>query len=144
MDSPLSKRSLKRVTEGSHWRESKQVVSPMISVLRTACSSACSCFPGTDKEQRVFEKWHTKEENNILDPLKLNIPWQFPLFYFFITGGDCRYFSEKGPDQLSLFSLNNFSRMASVYYKYNHQDNYQPYSSRSNTMCDALKPSSRV
>ena len=46
----------------------------MISVLRTACSSARSCFPGTDKEQRVLEKQHTKGENNILDPLKLNIP----------------------------------------------------------------------
>ena len=75
MDSPLSKRSMKRVTEGSHWRESKQVLFPMISVLRTACSSARSCFPGTDKEQRVLEEWHTKEEN-ILDPLKLNVPWQ--------------------------------------------------------------------
>ena len=75
MESPLSKRSMKRVTEGSHWRESKQVLFPMISVLRTACSSARSCFPGTDKEQRVLEKWHTKEEN-ILDPLKLNVPWQ--------------------------------------------------------------------
>ena len=141
MDSPLSKRSLKRVTEGSHWRESKQVLFPMISVLRTACSFAHSCFPGTDKEQRVLEKWHTKEES-ILDLLKLNVPWQVPLFYFCIIG-DCRYFCEKGPDQLSLFSLNNFSWKASVYYKYNHQDNYQRYSSRSNTKC-ALKPSSRV
>ena len=76
MDSPLSKRSLKRVTEGSHWRESKQVLFPVISVLRTAFSSARSCFPGTDKEQRVLEKRHTKEENNILDPLKLSVPWQ--------------------------------------------------------------------
>ena len=39
-------------------------------------------------------------------------------------------FCEKGPDQLSLFSLNNFSWKASVYYKYHHQDNYQCYSSR--------------
>ena len=144
MDSLLSTRSLKRVTEGSHWRESKQVPSPMISVLRTACRSTHSCFPGTDKEQRVLKKQHTKEENNILDPLKLNVPWQFPLFYFFITGGDSRYFCENGPDQLSLFSLNNFSWKASVYYKYNHQDNYQHYSFRSNTMCNVLKPSSRV
>ena len=59
-----------------HWRESKQVLFLMISVLRTVWSSAHSCFPGTDKEQRVLEKWHTKEENNILDPLKLNVPWQ--------------------------------------------------------------------
>ena len=58
MDSPVSKRSLKRVTEGSHWRESKQVLFPMISVLRTACSSARSCFPGTDKEQSPWETAH--------------------------------------------------------------------------------------
>ena len=45
----------------------------MTSVLRTACSSARSCFPGTDKEQRIIEKQHTKKEN-ILDPLKLNVP----------------------------------------------------------------------
>ena len=69
MDSP--KRS-----QGSCWRESKQVPLPMISVLRTACSSTCFCFPGTDKDQRVLEKHHTKEENHILDPLKLIVPWQ--------------------------------------------------------------------
>ena len=62
-DSPVSKRSLKRLTKGSHWRESKQVTFPMISVLRTAYSSACSCIPVTDKEQRVLQKWRTKEEN---------------------------------------------------------------------------------
>ena len=55
MNSPLSTRSLKRVTEGSHWRESRQVLFPMISVRRTARSSAHSCFPGTDKEQSPWE-----------------------------------------------------------------------------------------
>ena len=45
------KRSItEKVTEGSHWKESKQVLFLMISVLRTARSSAGSCFPGTDKE----------------------------------------------------------------------------------------------
>ena len=57
MDSPLSKRSLKRVTEGSHWRES-MVLFPMISALITACSSAHSCFLGTDKEQSPWEMAH--------------------------------------------------------------------------------------
>ena len=33
---------------------------------------------------------HKGRKYNILDPLKLNVPWQFPLFYFFIIGGDCR------------------------------------------------------
>ena len=47
----------------------------MISVLRTVCSSARSCFPGTAKKHRVLEKRHTREEN-VLDPLKLNVPWQ--------------------------------------------------------------------
>ena len=46
----------------------------MISVVRTARSSARSCFPGTNKEQRILEKRHTKEKTNILDPLKLNVP----------------------------------------------------------------------
>ena len=44
----------------------------VISVLRTVCSSARSCFPGIDKEERVLEKQH--KENIILDPLKLNVP----------------------------------------------------------------------
>ena len=34
----------------SHWRESQQMLFLMTSVLRTACSSAPSCVPGTDKE----------------------------------------------------------------------------------------------
>ena len=48
----------------------------MISVLRTVYSFAHSCFTGTEKEQRVLEKLHTKKEN-ILDPLKLDVPWQY-------------------------------------------------------------------
>ena len=62
MDSPVSKRSLTGVSDGN----SRRIV-PMISVLRTACNSAHSCIPGTDKEQeeRVLEKRHTEEENAI-------------------------------------------------------------------------------
>ena len=145
-----------KVTEGSHWRESKQMLFLMSSVLRAVCSSACSCFPDLIKN-RVLENRQTKEENIMLSPLKLNVPWQFPVFYFFIIGDDCRYCCEKGPEQVSLFSFNNFSWKASICYSYNHQDNYQHYSSsynhqdnyqhyssRSNTMCNALKPSLRV
>ena len=30
---------------------------------------------------------HKWRKCTILDPLKLNVPWQFPLFYFFMIGG---------------------------------------------------------
>ena len=54
-----------KVTEESHWRESLKGIQvgalSHISVLKTACSSARSCIPGTDKRQRILEKWHTKE-----------------------------------------------------------------------------------
>ena len=63
-----------------HWRESTHALCLMTSVLRTACSSAHSCFPGTDKEQRALEKQHTREENNIWDSLRLNIPWHYLIF----------------------------------------------------------------
>ena len=68
MDSP--KRSLKGVTEGNPsrcsfpWSQSWELHAALLVPV-----------PGTDKEERVLEKRHTKEENNILDPLKLNIPW---------------------------------------------------------------------
>ena len=74
-DSPVSKRSLKRLTKGSHWRESKLVPFPIISLLRTACSSAHSCIPVTDKEQSPWELAHKGRKCTILDPLKLNVPW---------------------------------------------------------------------
>ena len=75
MDRLMHTRWLKRVTEGSHWKESKQVPFLMISVLRTACTSTRSCIPGTDKEQSPWEMAH-EGKCNILDPLKLNVPWQ--------------------------------------------------------------------
>ena len=77
MDSLIHTRSLmlNRVTEGSYWKESKQIPFLMISVLRAACNFTCSKIE-TDREQRIFEKWHTKEEKcNIFDSLKLNVPW---------------------------------------------------------------------
>ena len=70
------------VTEGSHWRES-------LKGTNEGNPRRCS-FPWSQSwemhaallipvfheliRNRVLEKWHTKEEN-ILDPLKLNIPW---------------------------------------------------------------------
>ena len=58
------------VTEESHWRESKQV--PFSTILSPEnCVQLCWFL----ESLRVLEKWHTKEKN-ILDPLKLNVPWQ--------------------------------------------------------------------
>ena len=67
MDSLIHTRSLtlKRVTEGSYRKESKQIPFLMISVL-----SAALLFPGigTDKKQKILEKQH-------VGILLLNIPW---------------------------------------------------------------------
>ena len=66
MDNLIHTRSLtlKRVTEGSYRKESKQMPFLMISVL-----SAALLVPGirTDKEQRILEKQH-------VGILPLNIP----------------------------------------------------------------------
>ena len=79
---------LKIVTEGSYRKEFKQIHFIMISEIMFWELRAWSHFwelraallipgIGTDKEQRILEKWHTKEEKcNILDSLKLNVPWQ--------------------------------------------------------------------
>ncbi|MGU0068258.1 hypothetical protein, partial [Klebsiella pneumoniae] len=53
-----------------------------------------------------FWKTGTKKRQHI-GSLKVEHPLTIP--HFFIIGGDCRYFSEKGLDPMSLFSLNNFS-----------------------------------
>lgn len=37
-----------------YWKESTYALHLMTSILRTACSSACSCFPGTHEEQRAL------------------------------------------------------------------------------------------
>ena len=66
MDNLIHTRSLtlKRVTEGSYRKESKQIPFLMISVL-----SAALLFPGigTDKKQKILEKQH-------VGILLLNIP----------------------------------------------------------------------
>ena len=103
---------------------------PLTSVLGTACRSPRCCLPGIDKEQRVHEKQKTIYRNP-----KVKRSLTIPLLY---------YICEKGPDHLSLFSLNNFWRKAIVYNKYNYQYNYQSYSSRPDAMSNVLKPFSRV
>ena len=69
MDSP--KRSLKGVAEGNPsrcpcpWSQSWELhAAPLVSVFQELIRI------------RVLEKHHTKEENHILDPLKLIVPWQ--------------------------------------------------------------------
>ena len=42
-----------------YWKESTYAFHLMTSVLRTACSSAHSCFLGTDKEKRALEEQKT-------------------------------------------------------------------------------------
>ena len=71
---------------------------------------------GTNEEQRAQERQETAHRN-----LLLNIPWQFPLFY---------YICKKGPDQMSLVSINQPYRKAMINSRYNYQDNHQSYSSR--------------
>ena len=135
----MLKRSLKGVTERNPsrypfpWSQSWELrAAPLVPKI------------GTDKEQRVLRNGTQWKKMQHTASLKVERPLRFLPFYFFIIGGDCRCFCEKVTDQLSLFSLNNFSWKASVYYKYNHQGNYQHYSSRSNTTCNSLKPSSRI
>ena len=65
--------------------------------------------------------------------LLLNASWKFPLFY---------YICEKGPDQLSLFSINQLYRKAMLNNKYNYQDNHKSYSSRPDAVGNTLKLSS--
>ena len=111
----MLKRSLKGVTERNPsrypfpWSQSWELrAAPLVPKI------------GTDKEQRILEKWRTKEEKQHIGFLKVERSLTIPPFLFFHNWGDCRYLSEKGPDQMSLFSLNNFSWKASVYYAYNH------------------------
>ena len=66
--------------------------------------------------------------------LLLNASWQFPLFYYICL--------KKGPDQMSLVSINQPYRKAMINSKYNYQDNHQSYDSRPDAVGNALKPSS--
>ena len=45
----------------------------MTSFLRTACSSARSCFPGTDKKQRALEKQVQKKKRTRVSGATLGI-----------------------------------------------------------------------
>ena len=51
---------------------------------------------------------------------------------------------KKGPDQMSLVSINQPYRKVMINNKYNFQDNHQGYSSRPDAMGNTLKLSSWV
>ena len=51
------------------------------------------------------------------------------------------YICKKGPDQISLVSINQPYRKATINNKYNYQDNHQSYSSRPDVVGNTLKPS---
>ena len=76
--------------------------------------------------------------------LKVKCPLTIPSCLLFIIRGACRCFSEKGPNQMSLFSFNNFCTKAMVNNKYNCQDNHQSYSSRPDAVSNVLKLSAWV
>ena len=92
MDSLIHTRllMLKRVIEGRCWEESRQVPFPWSQSWELRAALLVPRI-GTDKEQRILEKWIeksiekcTKEEKcNILDSLKSNIPWH--------PGANCKW-----------------------------------------------------
>ena len=86
-------------------------------------------------QELISNRGFVRNRKQHAEILKLNVPWQFPLFH---------YICKKDHDHLSLLSLNNFCRKTTVYNKYKYQDNYQSYSSRPNAMSNALKQSLMV
>ena len=83
-------------------------------------------YSGINKEQRIPDRSKTAHRK---PPVKCF------LFY---------YICKKVLDQMSLVSINQPYRKATVNNKYNYQDNHQSYSSRPNTVGNTLKPSSWV
>ena len=101
----------------------------LTSVLGVACHSSRSY------QELIRNRGFKRDRKQHTGVLLLNIPWQFPLFY---------YICKKRSWPFELFSFNNFCRKATVNNKYNCQDNRQSYSSRPDAVGDALKPSSWV
>ena len=73
-----------------------------------------------NKEQRIHDRSKIAHRKP-----PVNASWQFPLFYYI-----CKKEKRKGPDQLSLVSINQPYRKAMINNKCNYQDNHQSYSSR--------------
>ena len=76
----------------------------MISVLRAVYSSAHSCIPGTDKEQRVLEKQHTKEEH--IGSLQVERP---------LTGSPCSPRDSQESSPTPQFKRINSSKLSFLY-----------------------------
>ena len=87
----------------------------LTSVLGVACHSSRSY------QELIRNRGFKRDRKQHTGVLLLNIPWQFPLFY---------YICKKRSWPFELFSFNNFCRKATVNNKYNCQDNRQSYSSR--------------
>ena len=69
------------------------------------------------------------------------LPDNSPYFIIFV---EKKKKKRKGPDQMSLVSINQPYRKVMVNNKYNYQDNDQSYSSRPDVVGNTLKPSSWV
>ena len=93
MDSLIPTRllMLKRVTEGSFWKESKQVPFPMISVLRTACSSTHSQSRSWWGAKNPWEMAHRWRKVQHVGFLKVERPLTPLRINFKIWAYDCQY-----------------------------------------------------
>ena len=76
MDSLIHTRPLvlKKVTEGSYWKKSKEVPFPMISVLRTACSSTRSWNRNWKGTENPWEMAHRGRHVQHIGFLKVECP----------------------------------------------------------------------
>ena len=66
---------MKGVTEGGHWKESKQVPFSWSQSWELHAALLVPAFQELIRNRESLRNDTTKEENNILDPLKLNVPW---------------------------------------------------------------------
>ena len=88
-------------------------------------------YSGINKEQRIPDRSKTAHRKP-------------PVKCFLTIPSILLYLLKKGLDQMSLVSINQPYRKATVNNKYNYQDNHQSYSSRPDTVGNTLKPSSWV
>ena len=87
-------------------------------------------YSGINKGQRVPDRSKTAHKKPLVKCF-LTIP---PILLYLLK-------KKKGPDQMSLVSINQPYRKATINNKYNHQDNHQIYNSRPDAVGNTLKPS---